>query len=62
MKRREQDRKLAHTVPLLDPPEAPNEESLEAVRESDMFFATGEPGRFGNAVDLINAALKASEI
>lgn len=62
MKRREQDRKLADTVPLLDPPEAPNKESLEAVREGDMFFATGGPGRFDNAADLINATLKASEM
>lgn len=62
MKRREQDGKLADTIPLLDPPEEPNEESLEAVREGDMFFATGEPGRFDNAVDLINAALKAREM
>lgn len=60
MKRREQDKKLADTIPLLDPPDEPNAESLEAIREGDAFFATGESGRFDNAVDLINAALKES--
>lgn len=62
MKLREQDRELADTIPLLDPPDEPNAESLKAIHEGDAFFATGESGRFGNAADLINAALKASEM
>lgn len=44
------------------PPKEPNAESLEAIREGDAFFASGEPGRFCNSADLINAALKAPEV
>lgn len=62
MKRHEQDKKLAETIPLRGQPDEPNAESLEAIREGDAFFATGESGRFDNAADLINAALKASEM
>lgn len=62
MKHREQDRGLTDTIPLHSQPDEPNAESLEAIREGDAFFATGESGRFGNAIDLINAALKAPEM
>lgn len=41
------------------PPKEPNAESLEAIREGDAFFASGELGRFDNSADLINAALNA---
>lgn len=44
------------------PPKEPNAESLEAIREGDAFFASGELGRFDNSADLINAALNASEM
>lgn len=44
------------------PPKEPNAESLEAIREGDAFFASGEPGRFDNSADLINAALNAPEV
>ena len=37
--------------------EEPNEESLQAIRETEEFFASGEKGRFTNAHDLIEAAL-----
>ena len=37
------------------PPKEPNAESLEAIREGDAFFASGELGRFDNSADLINA-------
>lgn len=46
MKRHEQERELADPIPLLDPPDGPNAESLEAIHEGDAFFATGNPGRF----------------
>lgn len=62
MKHREQDRGLTDTIPLHSQPDEPNAESLEIIREGDAFFATGESGRFGNAIDLINAALKAPEM
>ena len=39
-----------------------NAESLEAIREGDAFFASGELGRFDNSADLINAALNAPEV
>lgn len=41
------------------PPKEPNAESIEAIHEGNAFFASGELGRFGNAADLIHAALKA---
>ena len=44
------------------PPKEPNAESLQAIREGDAFFASGEPGRFDNSADLINAALNAPEV
>ena len=44
------------------PPKEPNAESLEAIREGDAFFASGELGRFDNSADLINAALNAPEM
>lgn len=62
MKRHEQERELADPILLPDPPDGPNAESLEAIHEGDAFFATGKPGRFDNAVDLINAVLKAPEM
>lgn len=62
MKHREQDRGLTDTIPLHSQPDEPNAESLKAVHEGDAFFATGKFGPFGNAADLINAALKAPEM
>lgn len=62
MKHCKQDEKLANTSPQLIPHAEPNKESLEAIHESDAFFARGNPGRFVNAADLIDAALKAPEI
>lgn len=44
------------------PPKEPNAVSLEAIREGNAFFASGEPGRFDNSADLINAALYAPEV
>ncbi len=44
-------------IPLTFAPEEPNAESLEAIREADAFFASGEKGRFDNGADLIAAAL-----
>lgn len=44
------------------PPKEPNAESIDAIREGNAFFASGEPSRFGNAADLIDAALKAPEV
>ena len=44
------------------PPKEPNAESIEVIREGNAFFASGEPGRFGNAADLIDAALRAPEV
>lgn len=42
-----------HRIPLnLADPE-PNEESLEAIREADDFFASGESARFKTAGDMI---------
>lgn len=43
MKRHEQERELADPIPLLDPPDGPNAESLEAIHEGDVFFATESP-------------------
>ena len=48
----------SHSIPLsLGRGEEPNEESLQAIREAEEFFASGEKGRFTNAHDLIEAAL-----
>ena len=62
MKRSKRDKELADTIPQLIPHAEPNTESLEAIHESDAFFARGNPGRFDNATDLIDAALKAPEM
>lgn len=61
MKRCKQDEELANTSPQPIPSKEPNPEALEAIREGDAFFATGESGRFDNGADLIDAALKAPE-
>lgn len=57
MKRCKQDEELANTSPQPIPSKEPNSETLEAIREGDAFFTTGECGRFDNGVDLIDAAL-----
>lgn len=44
------------------PPDALNAESLKAIRDGDAFMATKKPGRFDNAADLIDAALKVPEM
>lgn len=62
MKCCKQDEELANTSPQSIPSKEPNPETLEAIREGDAFFATGEPRRFENVADLINAALKAPEM
>ena len=59
MKRCKQDEELANTNPQPFPSNEPSPETLEAIREGDAFFATGECGRFDNGADLIKAALKA---
>ncbi len=61
MKRSKRGKELTDTIPQLIPHAEPNTESLEAIHESDAFFARENPGRFDNAVDLIDAALKAPE-
>ena len=60
MKCCKEDEELANTGPQSIPSIEPTPETLEAIREGDAFFATGESGRFDNGADLINAALKAS--
>lgn len=45
MKRCKQDEELANTNPQPFPSNEPNPETLEAIREGDAFFATGECGR-----------------
>lgn len=62
MKCCKQDEELANTNPQSIPSKEPNPETLEAIREGDAFFATGESRRFENVTDLINAALKAPEM
>lgn len=62
MKRCKQDEELANTSPQPFPSKEPNPKTLEAIREGDAFFATGNPGRFDSAADLIDAALKAPEV
>ena len=44
-------------IPLTFTPEVPNAESLEAIAEGDAFLASGNPGRFSNGRDLIEAAM-----
>lgn len=53
------DEEFANTNPQPFPSNEPSPETLEAIREGDAFFATGECGRFDNGADLIKAALKA---
>lgn len=62
MKRSKRDKEITDTIPQLIPHAEPNTESLEAIHESDAFFAKGNPGRFDNAADLIDATLKAPEV
>ena len=62
MKQSKQDKELTDTIPQFIPYAEPNTESLEAIHESDTFFARGNPGRFANAADLIDAAQKAPEV
>lgn len=59
MKCCKQDEGLSNTSPQSILSKEPGPETLEAIREGDAFFATGESGRFDNGADLINAALKA---
>lgn len=42
MKRSKRDKELTDTIPRLIPHAEPNTESLEAIHESDAFFARGE--------------------
>lgn len=44
-------------IPLTFAPEEPNAESLETIREGDVFLASGKEGRFDNGADLIAAAM-----
>ena len=44
-------------IPLTLAPEEPNDESLEAIRESEEFFSSGKEGRFTSGADLIAAAM-----
>lgn len=62
MKQSKRDKELTDTIPQFIPHAEPNTESLEAIHESDAFFARGNLGRFDNAADLIDAALKAPEV
>lgn len=62
MKQTKRDKKLTDTIPQLIPHAEPNTKSLEAIHESDAFFARGNSGRFDNAAELIDAALKAPEM
>ena len=58
MKQSKRDKELTDTILHLIPHAEPNTESLEAIHESDAFFARRNPGRFDNGADLIDAALK----
>lgn len=62
MKRHNQNDELPDSSRLLNPLDRPNTESLEAIREGNAFMGEGKPGRFDNAADLIDAALKAPEV
>lgn len=57
-----QNDELPDNTPLINPFDRPNMESLEAIREGNAFMDTGKPGRFDNAADLIDAALRAPEM
>ena len=46
-----------NTIPLSFDYEQPNEESLEAIRETEQMIRTGKGRSFTNAHDLIEAAL-----
>ena len=61
MKRSKRDKELTDTIPQLISHAEPNTESLEAIHESDAFFARGNLGRFDNGTDLIDAALEAPD-
>lgn len=52
-------KQMANTrsIPLSFSPEEPNDESLEAIKEGDAFFASHREGRFTNGSDLIKTAL-----
>lgn len=54
MKRCKQDEELTNASPQPIPSKDPNPETLEAIREGDAFFATGECGRFDNGTYLLN--------
>ena len=62
MKRHNQNDEFPDTTPLLNSVDRPNMESLEAIREGNAFMDTGKLGRFDNAADLIDAALKTPEV
>ena len=62
MKRHNQNDELPDNTPMLNPFDRPNTESLEAIREGNAFMDAGKPGRFDNAADLNDAALKAPEV
>lgn len=62
MKRCKQDEELSNAKPQPFPSKEPNPETLEAIREGDAFFATGESRRFDNGADFIDAALKGPEM
>ena len=62
MKRHNQNDELPDNTPLINPFDRPNMESLEAIREGKAFMDAGKPGRFDNAADLIEAAIKAPEV
>lgn len=61
MKHCKQDEELANASPWPFPSREPSPVTLQAIREGDAFFATGECGRFDNDADLIDATLKAPE-
>lgn len=46
-----------HCIPLTFAPEEPNEESRKAIAEGDGLLASGLPGRFNDARNLIEAAM-----
>lgn len=63
MRRTKRDKELTDTIPQLIPHAESNTESLEAIHESDAFISRGgDSGRFDNAADLIDAALKAPKV
>lgn len=62
MKRHNLNDELPDNTPLRNPFDRPNMESLKAIHEGNAFMDAGKPGRFDNAADLIDAALKAPEV